>query len=66
MIKERNCFASNARNEGEGLTGHVIPANRLRVDSGLLVVSLCHHRVPVLMGGCTRVESSIVAGKRRS
>jgi hypothetical protein len=58
MIKERT--APNAREEEEKLTGHVIPANRLCVARRLLVLSLCHHRVPVLMGGCTGEESATV------
>ena len=59
-----NCFVSSAREEGEKLTGHVIPTNRLRVGGGLWVVSLCHHRVPVLMRGCTSVEPTVVSRGR--
>lgn len=44
------------------LTGHVVPANGLRVS--WLIVGLCHHRVAVLMRGCAGEESCAISRGR--
>ena len=58
-------FASSAKEEKTGLTGHVVPANRLRIGR-LLIVGLCHHRVPVLMRGRARENPPSVSCGRRT